>query len=109
MGRPTYLFLLLIHVTNLEPNIFLREWARWVGHNVLEALKRSVWIKDQSREATYVQALIELLLLLVNYAETEVDLVGLLKSWLHAHDLREGLFGVLEGPVAIIQDAYAVP
>jgi hypothetical protein len=108
-GRPTYLFLLFIHVTDLEPNILLGEWARWVGHNVFEALRKSVWIKDQSREETYVQALVELLLLLVNYAETEVDLVGLLEAWLHAHNLREGLFGMLEGPIAIIQDANAVP
>jgi hypothetical protein len=36
---------------------------------------------------TYVQTLVEFLLLLVNYAKTEVDLVGLLKVRLHAHDL----------------------
>lgn len=40
-----------------------------------------------SCDATYVQALVELLLLLVNYTQTEVDLVGLLKGRLHTHDL----------------------
>lgn len=36
---------------------------------------------------TNVQALIELLLLLVNYTQTEVDLVCLLKGRLHTHNL----------------------
>lgn len=36
---------------------------------------------------TYVQTLVELLLLFVDYAKTEVDLVGLLEVWLHTHDL----------------------
>jgi hypothetical protein len=36
---------------------------------------------------TYVQTLIELLLLLVYYTEAEVDLIGLLERGLHAHDL----------------------
>lgn len=45
---------------------------------------------------TYIQTLVELLLLLVYYAEAEVDLVCLLKIGLHAHDLRESLFGVLQ-------------
>jgi hypothetical protein len=36
---------------------------------------------------TYVQTLIELLLLLVYYTQAEVDLIGLLERGLHAHDL----------------------
>lgn len=42
--------------------------------------------------AAYLETLTELLLLLIDYAETEVDLVGLLKIWLHSHHLREGFF-----------------
>ena len=45
--------------------------------------------------AAYLETLTELLLLLINYAETEVDLVGLLKIWLHSHHLREGFFCML--------------
>ena len=44
----------------------------------------------------YLQALLEFLLLFVDYAESEVDLVCLFKIWLHAHDLRESLFGVFQ-------------
>lgn len=36
---------------------------------------------------TYVQTLVELLLLLIYYAEAEVDLVCLLEVGLHSHDL----------------------
>lgn len=58
---------------------------------------------------TYVETLVELLLLLVYYAQAEVNLICLFKGRLHAHDLREGFFGVLERAVAVIQDANAVP
>jgi hypothetical protein len=34
----TYVFLLLVHVTNLEPNVFLAERLRRIGDNVAEAL-----------------------------------------------------------------------
>ena len=58
---------------------------------------------------TYIQTLVELLLLLVYYAEAEVDLVCLLEVGLHAHDLGEGLLRVLKGAVAVVQDTNAVP
>ncbi len=48
-------------------------------------------------------------LLLVNYTEPEVDLVGLFEVGLHAHDLRKRFLGMLQRPVAIVQDADAVP
>lgn len=38
MWNDTYLFLLLIHVTNLEPDVLLGQWARRVGDDVFEAL-----------------------------------------------------------------------
>lgn len=34
----TYVFLLLMHVANLEPNVFLAERLRRVGDDVAEAL-----------------------------------------------------------------------
>ena len=61
------------------------------------------------RRDTYVQALIELLLLLVYYTQAEVDLVGLFESRFHAHDLRKCFFGVLQRSVAIIEYTNAVP
>lgn len=64
---------------------------------------------DQGQWLTYIKTLTELLLLLVYYAQAEVNLVGLLKLWRHAHNLRKGLFGVVEGSIAIVQDANTVP
>lgn len=45
---------------------------------------------------TDLKTLLEFLLLFVNYAQSEVDLIGLLKVRLHSHYLRKGFFGVLE-------------
>jgi hypothetical protein len=58
---------------------------------------------------THVQTLVELLLLLVDYAEAKVDLVGLFEVGFHAHHLREGFFGMLKRSVAVIQDSNPVP
>jgi hypothetical protein len=58
---------------------------------------------------TYLQTLIELLLLLVDYAQSEVDLIGLLEIRRHSHDLREGFFGVVKRTITIIKDADPVP
>jgi hypothetical protein len=60
------------------------------------------WISRQREANTYVQALVELLLLFINYAQTEINFVGLLEVWLHAHDLRKRLLGVFERSIAII-------
>jgi hypothetical protein len=49
---------------------------------------------------TYVQTLIELLLLFINYAKAKVDFVGLLKIW---------LFGMLKGSIAIVENSNAIP
>jgi hypothetical protein len=35
----TYIFLLLMNVTDLEPNVLFSQWARRVIDNVLEALR----------------------------------------------------------------------
>lgn len=45
---------------------------------------------------TDLETLLEFLLLFVDYAETEVDLIGFLKVWLHTHDLRKCFFGMLK-------------
>lgn len=53
--------------------------------------------------------MVEFLLLLVYYPKTEIDLVCLFKVGLHAHDLREGFFGMLERAIAVVQDTDSVP
>ena len=60
-------------------------------------------------ECTYIQTLVELLLLLINYAKAEVNLVGLLERRFHTHDLGKGLFGMLQRPVAIVEDSNTIP
>lgn len=44
----------------------------------------------------YLETLTEFLLLLINYAETKVDLVRLLKIRLHSHYLRKGFFRMFQ-------------
>jgi hypothetical protein len=34
----SYIFLLFMYVTNLEPNVLLGKWTRRIIHNVFEAL-----------------------------------------------------------------------
>jgi len=52
--------------------------------------------ETMSGAGTNFKTLLKLLLLLVDYAKSEIDLVGLLKVWLHAHDLRECLLGMFK-------------
>jgi hypothetical protein len=107
--RLTYLLLLFVHVTDLEPDVLLRQRTRRVSDNVFEALHVGQFRSRDIVDDTYVQTLVELLLLLVNYAEAEVDLVSLFEAWLHAHDLRESFLGMFEGTIAIVEDSYPVP
>lgn len=83
--------------------IYLKHWGtKRKGVSFQPPHHRYQWL-------TYIKTLVELLLLLVYYAETEVNLVGLLKLGRHAHDLRKGLFGVVQGSIAIVQDTNTVP
>ena len=66
----------------------------------------------QAREAglaAYLERLVVLLLLLVNYAEAEINFMGLVKVGLHLHDLGEGLLSMLERAVSVVQDADTIP
>jgi len=73
-------FLLLVNMSDLEPNVFFRQGRGWRIYDVLEAFQR----------------LSVLLLLLVDDAKAKVDLMRLVKVWRHVHDLREGLFGMVK-------------
>ena len=70
----------------------------------------SGWFRGSKwRQGTDLQTLLKLLLLLVDDAEAEVDLVRLFKARLHAHDLGEGLFGVFQRAIPIVENANSVP
>lgn len=51
---------------------------------------------------TYLKTLLEFLLLLVDYAKSEVDLIRLLKIWLHAHDLRKGFLCMFQRAISVV-------
>lgn len=51
---------------------------------------------------TYIQALAELLLLLVDNTQSEIDFIGLVKIRRHAHDLGKGLFCMFKRAVTVI-------
>lgn len=73
---------------NLEPDVLLgkRDWR--VMDDVLEALDdRSAIFVVLGFTATCLETLPKLLLLLVYYAKSEVDLVRLIESRVHAHYL----------------------
>ena len=86
-GGLTNVFLLFMNVSNLEPDVFLIQWTRWISDDVFKALERSVLRLAIDRCRTCLQTLLKFLLLLIDYAKSEVDLVGFLKVWLHAHYL----------------------
>ena len=93
----THIFLLLVYMTNLEPDIFFVQWSRRILDDVFETLFDisqcdQVW----NMALAHLKTLRKLLLLLVDYAQPEVDFVGFLEVGLHSHDLGEGLLGMLE-------------
>lgn len=66
-----------------------------------------IWLRQQ--ETTYLERLIVFLLLFVDDAKTEINLVCLIKVRLHFHDLRERVFGMVQRAIAVVEDANAVP
>lgn len=57
----------------------------------------------------YLETRAILLLLFVYYTQSKVNLVRLVECRLHLHDLGEGLFGMLERAVPVVEYADAVP
>lgn len=109
------LLLLLIHVSYLEPDINFGERFRRVVDNVIEALEQKSANLKRSRgiamraTCTDLERLGVFVLLLVYYSESKIDLIRFVEGRVHSHDLAEGLLGVLETPISIVQDTDAVP
>lgn len=57
----------------------------------------------------YIQTVAELLLLLVNYAQAEVNFVGLFEVRGHTHNLGESLLGMIERTVPVIENPNSIP
>lgn len=57
----------------------------------------------------YLQTLLVLLLLLVNYSKSKVYLICLFEVGFHSHHLGECFFGMLEGAIAVVENADSVP
>lgn len=93
LPRETELLLLLVHVTDLEPDVDLGERFRRTGENVPEAL----------------QAGGELLLLLVDDTEAEVDFISFFEVWGYFDDTCEGFLGMFEAAVSVVENADAIP
>lgn len=58
---------------------------------------------------TYLERLRIFVLLLVDYSKTKINLIRLLKSRIHSHDLAKSLLRVLQATISIIENADAVP
>jgi len=97
MSERTHVFLLLVDVADLKPDVFFGQWPRRIGDDVLEALQLMLvkYVTTAGFTRYYLKTLRILLLLLVYYSESEVDLVGFVKARLHPHDLRKRLLRVL--------------
>lgn len=112
-----YVFQLLVHMAELEPDILLRQRRRRNMGDVLEALQKPTCQRNSSRigrywdlhVATYLKTALELALLLVDYAQAEVNLCRLLIVGLILHHLGKGLLGVFKRTMAIVEYTDPVP
>lgn len=91
-------------MADLEPDIFLGQWRGRRVDYILEALETKLDKLKSTRmtPGTYLEGLVVFLLLLVDYSESEVNLVGLVKIGLHLHDLREGLLCMVQRAITVI-------
>lgn len=97
-------------MTNLEPNVFLRQGTGRRIDNVFETLQRlATRIKSGHKTRTYLKTLNPLVLLFVYYTESEVDLICFLEIRLYVHNLRERFFGVIVAAISIVQYTNTIP
>jgi len=86
-------FLLLVNVSDLEPDIRVSEGTWRVAKNAIEAGQR----------------VIILALLFVDDAESKENLVSFIEIFVHPQDGGESLLGVIQRTIAVIKDADAIP
>jgi hypothetical protein len=85
-----------MNMANLKPDVLFSQWCGWHRNYVSETLQESqTGVTSISLKVAYLETLLIFLLLLVDYSQTEINFVRLLKIWLHTHDLRECFFGML--------------
>jgi len=87
------LLLHLVHVTDLEEEIGLRQRSRRASEDRLKVTKTLLVLAE----------------LLVDVTETKVDLVGLLETRAVLESACEGVFSDVVRATAIVQDADAIP
>jgi hypothetical protein len=97
-----HIFLLLVDVTDLEPDVFFCQRGWWNRNDISETLEVVNTYADSALSKTYLKTLLVFLLLLVNYAKPEINFICLLEVGLHSHYLRECLLGVLKRSISII-------
>lgn len=79
-----------MYMANLKPDILFVQRPWRIVDNIPEALCTVVLVSDRQHEDfhfSYLQTLLEFLLLLIDYAKSEVDFICLLEVWLHSHHL----------------------
>jgi len=85
-------------MADLEPDVLLSQW-RWRGvddiFETLQSCQTCAMTERATKVGTYLKAPVELLLLFVYYAQTEVDFVCLFEVRLHLHYRRESLLGMI--------------
>lgn len=98
-------------MTNLKPDVLFGKRPRRVIHDVFETLypTRQQAVENFYRLVTHLQTLVVLLLLLVDDSQAEIDFIGLLKVWSHAHNLGESFLRMVQRTVAVIKDTNAIP
>lgn len=87
---PTNILLLFINMPDLEPNILFGQGTGRVIDDISKALGLTVSAlacQGSGMDKYYLQALLVLLLLLVNYSKSEVYLVCLFEVGFHSHHL----------------------
>lgn len=107
----TYILLLLIDVTNLEPDISVGEGTGRITKYTIKAGERLfifslLFVDDAETEKDFVR-LVEVLSVVVSKTCQKTRRGKF--TFVHAKDRGEGLLGVIEGAVSVIEDANAIP
>lgn len=110
-GRDTDVFLLLIDVPNLEPDIGMSEWTRRVAKDTVKTSKGFLifpllFIDDTEAEEYFI-GLIEILVMGISKTRRKIGRSQF--TFVHAENGRESLLGVVERAIPIIEDTNAVP